>query len=121
MQAGLTTLAFLLFGPYLVDLLTTDDTIRETAREYLPWAAAIATVGCLAFIMDGVFIGATWSTEMRNMMILSLIIYLIVWWLAVPVFDNHGLWLAINVFLGARGVTLYARLPVRRAQAFSAS
>ena len=78
-QAGLTTLAFLLFGPSLVDLLTTDDTIRETAREYLPWAAAIATVGCLAFIMDGVFIGATWSTEMRNMMILSLIIYLIVW------------------------------------------
>lgn len=118
-QAGLTTLAFVIFGPSLIDLLTTDDTIRLIAREYLLWAAAIATVGCLAFIMDGVFIGATWSVDMRNMMIVSLIVYLIVWWFAVPIMGNHGLWLALNVFLGARGITLFMRIPVRRAESFS--
>ena len=97
----------------------------QTGRTYsginilLLWAAAIATVGCLAFIMDGVFIGATWSVDMRNMMIVSLIVYLIVWWFAVPIIGNHGLWLALLVFLGARGITLFMRIPVRRAESFS--
>ncbi|EFL87857.1 MATE family efflux transporter [Ahrensia sp. R2A130] len=117
--AGFATFAFFAGGPWLIDMLTTDETVREIARTYLPWAAMTALVGVVAFQMDGVFIGATWSSDMRNMMILSLVVYLIVWWFAVPLMGNHGLWLALNVFLGVRGITLYARLPVRRAQSFN--
>jgi hypothetical protein len=47
----------------------------EAAR-YLPWAALTAVAGVLAFQMDGVFIGATWSRDMRNMMLLSFLLYL---------------------------------------------
>jgi len=56
--------------------------------------------------MDGVFIGATWSAEMRNMMLLSLAVYLALWWLLTPLLGIAGLWIAILVFVGVRGLTL---------------
>ena len=77
-----------------------------------------ALVGVMAFQMDGVFIGATWSSDMRNMMLVSLVAFLATYYLAVPRLENHGLWLALEVFLGVRGLTLLARLPKRAAESF---
>ncbi len=116
--ASLATALFWFAGPWLIDLLTTNEEVRQTARVYLIWAAMTALVGVAAFQMDGVYIGATWSAEMRNMMLLSLAAYLLVWWLAVPVIGNHGLWLALNVFLGVRGITLLGRLRGNIARTF---
>ncbi len=73
--------------------------MRSTAESYLVYAALTALTGALAFHMDGVFIGATWSAEMRNMMLVALTGYLASVALLVPVFGNHGLWIALNVFL----------------------
>ncbi len=116
--AAFATAMFFAFGPTVIDLLTTAPEVRNVAREFLPWAAITALAGLVAFQMDGVFIGATWTADMRNMMLVSVAIYLMVWWLATPVLGNHGLWLALNVFLAARGLTLYLRLGVRARQAF---
>ncbi|MEL6966112.1 MAG: MATE family efflux transporter [Pseudomonadota bacterium] len=118
--AGIATALFYLAGPFLIDLLTTNEAVRAEARIYLIWAALTAVIGVLAFQMDGVFIGATWSVEMRNMMLVSLVAYLAVWWLATPSLGNHGLWLALEVFLGARGISLYARVPAKARAAFTA-
>lgn len=117
--AVFATSCYLLAGPALIDLLTTAADVRELARIYLPWAAVTALAGVLAFQMDGVFIGATWSADMRNMMLLSVAVYLLVWWIAAPAFGNHGLWFALNVFLAVRGITLYARLPARCRESFA--
>ena len=75
--------------------------------------------GVLAFEMDGVFIGATWSEDMRNMMLLSLVLYLAVWAVAEPLWGAHGLWLAMLVFLSARGFTLAWRCRARTQAAFA--
>jgi len=107
------------FGPLLINLLTTNELVRAEARTYLIWAALSGLFGVLAFQMDGVFIGATWSVDMRNMMIASLAAYLLAWWLFVPLWNNHGLWLALEVFLGIRGLSLVSRLKKRREAAFS--
>lgn len=118
----LSAMAFLVFitgGPILIDLLTNNDSVRATARDYLIWAALTAPIGVVAFQMDGVYIGATWSSDMRNMMLVSLAAFLVTWWLATPLIHNHGLWLALEVFLGIRGITLYARLPKRALAAFN--
>ncbi|MGI9354200.1 MAG: MATE family efflux transporter, partial [Rhizobiaceae bacterium] len=117
--AGLLTVAFFALGPSLIDLLTTSEPVRSEARSYLFWAAMTALAGVVAFQMDGVFIGATWSVEMRNMMLVSLAIFLATWWIAVPLIGNHGLWLALNVFLGIRGITLYWRMMSKREQEFA--
>ena len=105
----------------MIDLLTTSEVVRAEARVYLIWAAMTALGGGMAFQMDGVFIGATWTVDMRNMMLLSLAAFWLTWWLATPVWGNHGLWLALEVFLGARGLSLYLRLQVRSRQTFNPS
>lgn len=117
--AAAATAVFWFGGPYLIDVLTTNEAVRQEARVYLIWAALTALVGVMAFQMDGVYIGATWSADMRNMMLLSLLAFLLTWWLATPRLENHGLWLALEVFLGARGVSLYLRLSKRTRETFS--
>ena len=82
------------------------------------WAALTALAGVLAFEMDGVFIGATWSRDMRNMMLLSLALFVVLAWILVPFIGNHGLWLALLAFLGTRGVTLYGLLGRRATAVF---
>jgi len=106
--AGLMSLVFFFAGPLLIHAITTAEDVRQTAIVYLAWAAATPLLGVLAFQMDGVFIGATWSRDMRNMMLVSLALYFAVYWAAFPVLGNHGLWLAFTVFLAARGVSLLA-------------
>lgn len=108
------------FGGALADIMTTAPDVRQTVRLYLPWAALTALTGVLAFQMDGVFIGATWSAEMRNMMLISLAGYLAIAQAAMPLLGNHGLWLSLNAWLLLRGLTLLAILPRKAAKVFPA-
>jgi len=117
--AAVTALAFILFGHAVIDLMTTATEVQAAALRYLPWAALTPVAGVLAFQMDGVFIGATWSRDMRNMMLLSLAVFLAGTWLAVPFLGNHGLWLVFNLFLGLRGFSLIAILRRRAAGVFA--
>ncbi|MFN7010371.1 MAG: MATE family efflux transporter [Allorhizobium sp.] len=112
---------FFAFGPAIIDFITTAPEVRTTAELYLPYAAFTALTGALAFQMDGIFIGATWSRDMRNMMILSLAGYLATLAALVPALGNHGLWIALNVFLALRGLLLLSRLKPKLDQTFAAS
>ncbi|MCB1496677.1 MAG: MATE family efflux transporter [Bauldia sp.] len=112
------TLVFWIGGPLIIDTMTTNDAVQETARLYLPFAALTPLVGTLAFQMDGVFIGATWSSDMRNMMLLSLAFYILAWWLLTPALGVSGLWIALLLFLGIRGLSLLWRSRAKVALAF---
>jgi MATE family multidrug resistance protein len=112
------TIAFWAVGPSLVDLMTTNMDVRETARQYLVFAALFPVIGTLAYQMDGIFIGATWSVDMRNTMLLSLAIYFAAWWFLENAFGIAGLWVALLVFLVARGLSLVWRARVRVGPAF---
>lgn len=114
-----TTLLFLLFGENIIGFLTTTESVRAEAVKYLPWAALTAITGALAFQMDGVFIGATWSSAMRNMMLAAFVGYLAAIGLFVPLLGNHGLWLALNLFLAFRGIFLALRLPALAGRQFA--
>ena len=89
-----------------------------TAREYLPWIALAPVAGFSCYVLDGIFIGATQTRDMRNMMLLTLVLYLIAWSVLVPMLDNHGRWLSILVLLLLRTLTLGARMPALERQAF---
>nr|WP_265516451.1 MATE family efflux transporter [Nitratireductor luteus] len=112
------TAAFYLFGETLIALVTTAPAVRALALEYLPWAALIAVSGFLAFEMDGVFIGATWSRDMRNMMLLSLVAYVASLLPLGMAYGNHGLWASMHIWLIVRGLSLLAILPYRARQTF---
>ncbi|MGB3540941.1 MAG: MATE family efflux transporter [Mesorhizobium sp.] len=116
--AGVATLVLLLTGDSLIGIITTSPDVRAVASTYLPWAAFSALSGVLAFEMDGVFIGATWSRDMRNMMLLSFLTFLAAL-LALTPFGNEGLWAALHIFLLTRGFSLLAILRLRMRTAFS--
>jgi MATE family multidrug resistance protein len=108
--AFLLSLCFFLLGPSFIDLMTTAEDVRAVARIFLVWAALTPIAGVIAFQMDGVFIGATWSRDMRNMMLLSVVIYIAAWSALTPLLGNHGLWIALLVFLSARSLTFHWRM-----------
>lgn len=119
---GVSTLLtglFLVRGELLIAAMTTSPDVRDLAAAYLPWAAFTAVSGVLAFQMDGVFMGATWSGHLRNMMLASFAVFLAALALLVPLFGNAGLWGALHLFLLARGLSLATLLPKRTQAAFA--
>jgi MATE family multidrug resistance protein len=118
--SGLTSIVGLLFGEQLVAIITTAIGVQAQAARYLPWAAFTAVSGVLAFQMDGVFIGATWSRDMRNMMLVSFVAFIASLFVLGWYFGNHGLWAALHIFLIVRGVSLLSIMPRRARTAFAA-
>ncbi len=101
---------FFVFGGIFIDQITSSTEVRAIARDYL-WLMALAPVlGAPAFCYDGIFIGATWARDMRNLMAASFLIYLAVWW-ATQAFGNTGLWMALLSFFIARGALQTGRYP----------
>jgi MATE family multidrug resistance protein len=98
-------------GGLIIDFLTVNEEVRATAREYLIWAALVPITGVMAYQLDGIFIGATRTADMRNMMLLSVAVYLLMWATLTPILGNHGLWAAIVIFLSLRAITLGLRYP----------
>jgi MATE family multidrug resistance protein len=96
------TAAFALFGPALIDVMAASLDVRRVAREFLPFVIASPLLAVFAFSFDGVYIGATWARDMRNLMVASLVIFLTAW-LMLRSFGNYGLWAALLVHYAARG------------------
>ncbi|QFU15543.1 MATE family efflux transporter [Microvirga thermotolerans] len=94
---------FLAAGGPFIDFVTTSPEVRAYARDYLAYAALTPLVGAAAFAFDGIYTGATWTKAMRDLMLLALAVYggMI---LATGTLGNTGLWIALLVFLGVRGL-----------------
>ena len=101
---------FALFGPGLIDIMTASADVRHSARDYLWFVVLSPVLAVFAFGYDGVYIGATWARDMRNLMMLSLLIFLGAW-LALRSFGNTGLWGALLVHYAARGGLQALRYP----------
>jgi MATE family multidrug resistance protein len=101
--------AFAAFGGTIIDVMTTADPVREVARVYLPYMVLAPVLGVAPFMLDGIFIGATRTRDMRNMMALSAGIYALAALVLIPAFGNHGLWMAVLTSFVARAVTLGLR------------
>ncbi len=104
-------------GGLFVDVVSTHEGVRQAARDFLIFAALTPLVGALPFTFDGVFIGATWSRAMRNLMLAALGVYFAVWWLTLP-WGNAGLWTALLAFLAARGIGHAVAYPVLARRTF---
>jgi MATE family multidrug resistance protein len=113
------TAIYALFGLALIDIMTASADVRHGARDYL-WLVVLAPVlGVFAFAYDGIFIGATWARDMRNLMLLSLVIFLTAW-LALRSFGNTGLWGALLVHYATRGGLQALRYPALFGASFAA-
>jgi multidrug resistance protein, MATE family len=111
---------FALFGPALIDIMTASPEVRHGARDYLWFVALAPILSVFAFGYDGVYIGATWAREMRNLMMISLLMFLTAW-LALRSFGNAGLWGALLIHYAARGGLQALRYPAMLRASFPAA
>lgn len=81
---------------------------RSPTLPYSWWVVLLPLTGIAAFIWDGIYVGVTASKAMRNTMILSTIfIFLPAFYLFFPLLGNHGLWLALQLFMISRGLSMW--------------
>ncbi|HKS21074.1 MAG TPA: MATE family efflux transporter [Bradyrhizobium sp.] len=113
------TAVFALFGPILIDVMTASPDVRRAARDFLLFVIASPVLAVFAFAFDGVYIGATWARDMRNLMVASLAIFLTAWF-ALRAFGNAGLWGALLVHYAARGGLEAWRYPALLRKSFKA-
>ncbi|WP_248804513.1 MATE family efflux transporter [Pseudomonas sp. MWU13-2100] len=98
-------LLFLLGGHLFVSLQTDIPSVRDTAFGYLPYLALLPLIAVWSYLLDGLFIGATRAREMRDSMLLSVLLSLpCAWWLSG--FGNHGLWISFLLFMTLRSLIL---------------
>lgn len=113
-------LAWYFSGPLLIGIMTTNAEVQAYAVTYLP-IAALCTISFMpAFVYDGILIGTTLNTTMRNGMVVSLVVFLAVALVAQPLWGNWGLWAALHSWFIARGVIYWWALERRKAGLFSA-
>jgi len=109
--------ALIWFGaPWIVGLLTSQQDLAELTLAHWHWAALLPPLSFLAFQMDGIFVGATQSREMRNAMLVSTGLFGV----AILLLGGaglNGLFAAFTIYVGLRGVTLQMRMGRVRALA----
>ncbi|TDT76995.1 MATE family multidrug resistance protein [Litoreibacter halocynthiae] len=113
----LLSVSFALLGPQVIDIMTTAPEVQAEARNYLSYMIVAPVLGVAAYMLDGIFIGATRTRDMRNMMAISFAVYCAALAVLMPAFGNHGLWLSLLVLFVARAVTLGLRYPALEAEA----
>ena len=108
------TLLYICCGKWIISILTDDPQVIEASQTYLWWVWFIPAAGCVAFIWDGIFIGITATRGMLVSSFLSALLFFGVYEAVRGVIGNHGLWLAMVVYLLMRGVlqTIWYRLRI---------
>ena len=104
--AVVMTVAFLLGGRTAIALMTGLAEVRAAAAAYLPYVIALPLVSVWGWLLDGIFIGATRTAEMRNGMAVALAVFLLAAWMLMGPLGNHGLWLAMLALMATRGLWL---------------
>ncbi|MHA6492400.1 MATE family efflux transporter [Pseudomonas borbori] len=113
-------LLFLCAGHWFIYLQTDIAAVRAAALDFLPYLALLPLIAVWSYLLDGLFIGATRAREMRDAMLLAVLLSLPVAWLLHPL-GNHGVWLAFVCFMSLRSgiLAVYAYHLTRRDQWFA--
>ncbi len=109
--ALLAGLIYFLFGDAIINLFTSIDAVADTASRYLLWMVIAPILSVWSFQLDGIFIGTGHTRAMRNAMIFSLVAYLLLLQLTIPMFGNHGLFFGLAFFMLIRALSLLFYFP----------
>ena len=81
--------------------------IRTLSSEYSIWLIVIPFISSFCYQFDGIFIGASQTKELRNAMIFSVFVYLIISILLLKFLSNTGIWLSLCIFMILRALSLF--------------
>ena len=102
----LISLFYLFFKNSFIDFMTDIENIRDISYQYSFWLVLLPFVSSFCYQLDGIFIGASQTQELRNAMLISVVIHLISSFMLVEGFGNQGLWISLTIFFILRALTL---------------
>ncbi len=98
------SLVYLFFGNEILSILTSNKSLIAEGQKYLIWCALVGLTGALAFIWDGVYSGATASVELRNSMLISVILFFILFYSVKPFYPLYAIWIGMIAFMAGRSI-----------------
>ncbi len=101
---------YFIFGDALLYIFTNQENLVQQASQFMFWVILFPIVATPSYIWDGIYIGYTASIAMRNTMLIALTIFLVFYFAQLHFLDwgNNGLWLALLIFMAARGTVQWA-------------
>ena len=104
--ALLISIVYLIFFKSIINIISDIEILRFISYKHAIWVFIIPPVASFCYQLDGIFIGASQTKEMRNAMLLSVATFMVISIYLVKYYGNHGLWLSLVLFMILRSITL---------------
>ena len=104
--ALLVSFVYIIFFKQVINIITDIELLRFISYKHFLWVVIIPPIASFCYQLDGIFIGASQTREMRNAMIISVISFIFISINFTKYFGNHGLWFSLMCFMILRSLTL---------------
>ena len=105
-SALILSFIYIIFYKQIINIITDIEILRFISYKHFLWVVIIPPVASFCYQLDGIFIGASQTKEMRNAMIISVLSFVFISIYLTKYFDNHGLWFSLMCFMIFRSLTL---------------
>ena len=106
LTALMVSILYLIFFKQIINIITDVEILRYISYKHFLWILIIPSIASFCYQLDGIFIGATQTREMRNAMMVSVVSFIIISIYLTKFFGNHGLWFSLLLFTVLRSLTL---------------
>ena len=97
---------YLIFFKQMINIITDVEILRFISYKHAIWIIIIPPIASFCYQLDGIFIGASQTQDMRNGMLVAVASFIIISIYLTKYFGNHGLWFSLLVFTLFRSLTL---------------
>jgi multidrug resistance protein, MATE family len=97
---------YIIFFKYIINIITDIELLRFIAYKHFIWILIIPPIASFCYQLDGIFIGASQTKEIKNAMIISVTTFIFLSIYFTDIFGNHGLWFSLMIFMILRALTL---------------
>jgi MATE family multidrug resistance protein len=101
------SIIFFFTNNFVINFMSDIDEIRRLSSSYVIWLIILPTISSFCYQFDGIFIGTSQSKELRNAMIFSVLVYLLISILLIKFLFNTGIWISLCIFMILRAVSLF--------------
>ena len=104
--AIIISIVFLIFFKEIIYIITDIEILRFISFQHILWIILIPPVACFCYQLDGIFIGASQTKDIKNAMIISVVSYIAISIFLTRYLGNHGIWFSLLLFMIFRSLTL---------------
>ncbi len=105
-SAVIISILYLIFFKEIIYIITDIEMLRFISFQHIMWVILIPPVACFCYQLDGIFIGASQTKEIRNAMVISVLGFISCSIYLIKYFNNHGIWFSLLLFMVFRSLSL---------------